>query len=74
MIPLTPLCKGDGCLLAYRCKRFTEQPIEGQEYFTDAPYRVIDDTLHCDMFWSDSESSPYEQLKEITNDQAGADK
>jgi hypothetical protein len=43
-------CKGDGCLLSLKCKRFTSEESEQQSYFTDAPYRVIGTETKCDYF------------------------
>ncbi len=44
-------CKGDGCLLAFRCKRFTAYVADNNPpYFADAPYKVVNDILSCVMF------------------------
>lgn len=66
-MPDYSLCKGDGCLLAFRCRRFTEKPSSQQYYFTDAPYKIVNDALHCDYFWGETQDSIYEQLKDITD-------
>lgn len=65
------MCQADGCLLSLNCKRFTAEPSEYQSYFTDAPYRVVNGTTECNMFWGDIQNSIFEQLKEITNDSNG---
>ena len=43
-------CKGDGCLLSLKCKRFMDKDSEQQCYFTDAPYRVIGTETKCEQF------------------------
>ena len=43
-------CKGDGCLLSLKCKRFTSEESEQQSYFTDAPYRVVGTETKCEYF------------------------
>ena len=43
-------CKGDGCLLSLKCKRFMDKDSEQQCYFTDAPYRVIGTETKCEYF------------------------
>jgi hypothetical protein len=59
-------CKGDGCLAAYRCKRHTEyMSDDSQPVFTDAPYRVVNNTLHCDMFWGEQSENIFENLKNV---------
>lgn len=63
-------CRGEGCLLAFRCRRFTDKPSENQYYFTDAPFKVIENTLHCDMFYGETQDSIIEQLNEITDGKA----
>jgi hypothetical protein len=68
------MCKGNGCLLAETCKRYTSTPSQYQSWFTDEPFRIIDGKFHCDLYWGVNQTSIFEQLKEITNGQAGADK
>lgn len=65
------LCLGSGCLLSLKCKRYIPLPIDNTEYFTDAPYRVINGKTECNMFWGDIQSNIFGQLKEITNDSNG---
>jgi len=34
------MCRGDGCLLSLKCKRFVTDETKPMFVFTDAPYRV----------------------------------
>ena len=44
------MCKGDGCLLSLKCKRFVTDETKPMYVFTDAPYRVINNETKCDYF------------------------
>ena len=46
----TQMCKGDGCLLSLKCKRFVTDETKPMFVFTDAPYRVINNETKCDYF------------------------
>ena len=46
----TQMCKGDGCLLSLKCKRFVTDETKPMFAFTDAPYRVINNETKCDYF------------------------
>ena len=64
-------CRGEGCLLAFRCRRFTAYIADNSPpFFADAPYKIVDDTLKCILFWGDIESS--EQLNETTDGENNA--
>lgn len=61
-------CRGEGCLLAFRCKRFTAYCADNNSpFFADAPYKVVDGVLSCAMFWGEEQDSIYGQLKDIVN-------
>lgn len=68
------MCKGNGCLLAGTCKRYTAAPSQYQSWFADEPFRIIDGKFHCDLYWGVNQTSIFEQLNEITNGKAGTDK
>ena len=38
---------------------------DSQPVFTDAPYRVVNNTLHCDMFWGEQSENIFENLKNV---------
>lgn len=63
------MCKGNGCLLSLKCKRYLAKPGMHQSYFTDAPYRVVNDKTECAYFWEVSQSSELTQLKETTDEE-----
>jgi hypothetical protein len=44
------MCHAHGCLLSLNCKRFTAKPSEQQAYFTDAPYRFINNETICEYY------------------------
>ena len=68
-------CKARGCLLSETCLRAripeTEQPIA---IFTDEPFKFVDNKFDCPMYWGETQISIFEQLNDIVNGQAGADK
>jgi len=44
------MCRGDGCLLSLKCKRFVTDETKPMFVFTDAPYRFINNETKCDYF------------------------
>jgi hypothetical protein len=48
------MCKGEGCPLKEKCKRFTSKPFEaGQYFFKETPYDK--DKKECNYFWDKDE-------------------
>ena len=42
------MCRGDGCLLSLKCKRFVADGTKPMHVFTDAPYRVVGTETKCE--------------------------
>lgn len=69
------MCKGDGCPVRDKCKRFNAEPGMMQPYFTEIPGEWKDETdidikksrlWKCDMFWGDSQDNIFNVLKKAT--------
>jgi hypothetical protein len=69
-------CKGEGCPVKERCKRFSAEPGMMQSYFVDTPgryelyensptvkQRQYDKVWRCDMFWGEQQDTIMEVLK-----------
>lgn len=67
-------CAGRGCLLRDTCKRAKDERTDDEVWFADEPFRIIEGKFHCDLYWGANQTSIFEQLNEITNGKAGADK
>lgn len=67
-------CRGAGCLLRDTCKRAKDERGDDEIWFADEPFRIIDGKFHCDLYWGKTQMSIFEQLKDVTNGQTGADK
>jgi len=48
---MIPFCLGSGCLLSLHCKRYHPIKEDNTEYFTDAPYRVVNGKTECIFQW-----------------------
>lgn len=48
---MIPMCLGSGCLLSLHCKRYHPIKEDNTEYFTDAPYRVVNGKTECIFQW-----------------------
>jgi hypothetical protein len=44
------MCRGDGCLLSLKCKRFVTDETKPMFVFTDAPYRFINNETICEYY------------------------
>jgi uncharacterized protein YodC (DUF2158 family) len=58
-------CKGIDCLITDKCKRYVESPPEGDWYFSDAPFKIIDGKFSCDMYWGYNQENILNQLNDI---------
>ena len=56
-------CKGDGCPIKEKCKRFTAKSGIRQAWFTFVPFN--NDEKKCEMFWGAGAEAIYSQLKKI---------
>lgn len=50
-------CNGQGCLLSLHCKRYAPIKEDNTEYFTDAPYRVVNGKTECAYQWITKEET-----------------
>lgn len=66
-------CKGEGCPAKESCYRYTAIADEyWQYYLVECPYEIIEQTesyikVKCDMYWGESQTSIYDNLKCIVN-------
>ena len=69
---MIPHCLGSGCLLSLHCKRYHPIKEDNTEYFTDAPYRVVNGKTECAYQWIINETENESKGTEIgttdTND------
>ncbi len=57
-------CRGAGCLLRDTCKRAKDDKEDGEIWFADEPFRIIDGKFNCDLYWGKSQMDIFEQLKD----------
>lgn len=68
-------CKGAGCLLRESCRRAKDDFLDGEVWFADEPFRIVDKKFHCDLYWQDTQMNIFEQTNEANDEQeAGKDK
>lgn len=67
------MCKGDGCPVKERCKRFNAEPGMMQSYFVDTPGKWEEVQRkygrkilwNCDMFWGEQQDQILQTLENI---------
>lgn len=67
-------CRGAGCLLHDTCRRAKDEKIDGEVWFADEPFRIIDEKFNCDLYWQKTQMSIFDETNESKHDEAGADK
>lgn len=67
-------CRGAGCLLRDTCKRAKDEKIDGEVWFADEPFRIVDGKFHCDLYWGKTQISIFEQLNDVVNGKAAEDR
>lgn len=67
-------CRGAGCLLRDTCKRAKDDKSDGEIWFADEPFRIIDGKFNCDLYWQKTQMNIFDEINETKDEQTGADK
>ncbi len=60
------MCSGTNCPKKEECYRFTTYANEyRQSWFSEPPFKIVDDKFTCEMFWGDRNETIINQLKDI---------
>lgn len=62
-------CRGRGCLVFDKCKRYRVPSGEDENiwYFSDEPFTWADQQFHCEMFGGLNQTNIFDMLKDITD-------